>query len=115
MKTKKTAYLYWLISIFGWLGLHRQYLGRRKPNVLWLCTFGLLGVGSLIDLFLIYKWVNSNNAKIEVAQLEKDIIKLKQIKKIVLNKQNFEAASWYNNKERILEAKIIELHKSIIN
>ena len=109
------AYLYWLISIFGWLGLHRFYLDRRKPNVLWLCTFGLLGVGSLIDLFLIFKWVNSINAKIEVAQLEKDIIKLKQIKKIVLNKQNFEAASWYNRREKSLEIKINELNKSIIN
>ena len=84
MKTKQIEYLYWQISIFGWLGFNRQYLGRWKPNVLWLCNFGIFGVGSLIDLFLIYKWVNSNNAKIKIVQLENDIIKLKQIKKIVL-------------------------------
>ena len=114
MKTKQMAYLYWLISIFGWLGLHRYYLGRRKPNVLWLCTFGLVGVGSLIDLYLIFKWVNSINAKIEVAQLEKDLIKLKQIKKIVLSKQNFEAASWYNKKEKLVQKMIVEAQKKII-
>ena len=53
MKTKQIEYLYWQISIFGWLGFNRQYLGRWKPNVLWLCNFGIFGVGSLIDLFLI--------------------------------------------------------------
>ena len=29
IKSKRTAYLLWLLSIFGWLGLHRFYLGRN--------------------------------------------------------------------------------------
>ena len=44
------GYLLWL---FGFLGAHRFYYGRPVTGTLWLCTLGLLGIGWLIDLFLI--------------------------------------------------------------
>ena len=44
------GYLLW---IFGFLGAHRFYYGRPVTGTLWLCTLGLLGIGWLIDLFLI--------------------------------------------------------------
>lgn len=44
------GYLLW---IFGFLGAHRFYYGKPKTGTLWLCTFGLLGIGWLVDLFLI--------------------------------------------------------------
>jgi hypothetical protein len=45
------AYLLWLISGFGALGLHRFYLGKIGTGILWMCTGGLAGIGSLYDLF----------------------------------------------------------------
>ena len=45
------AYLLWLVSGFGALGLHRFYLGKIGTGVLWMCTGGLAGIGSLYDLF----------------------------------------------------------------
>jgi TM2 domain-containing membrane protein YozV len=39
--------------IFGFFGAHRFYFGKRKTGLLWLFTFGLLGIGWFIDLFLI--------------------------------------------------------------
>lgn len=48
--SKTIGYLLWL---FGFTGAHRFYYGRPITGVLWMCTFGLLGVGWLIDLFLI--------------------------------------------------------------
>ena len=51
MKSKGIAYLLWLISIFGWLGFHRFYLGKIGTGILWIITGGVLGIGSLIDLF----------------------------------------------------------------
>jgi TM2 domain-containing membrane protein YozV len=48
--SKLMGYLLW---IFGFTGAHRFYYGRPKTGTLWYCTAGLLGIGWLIDLFLI--------------------------------------------------------------
>lgn len=48
--SKIYGYLLW---IFGFTGAHRFYYGRQWTGTLWFFTFGLLGVGWLIDLFLI--------------------------------------------------------------
>ncbi len=48
--SKTIAYLLW---IFGFTGSHRFYFGRPITGTIWFFTLGLLGVGWLIDLFLI--------------------------------------------------------------
>ena len=47
---KSIGYLLW---IFGFLGAHRFYYGRPISGTIWFFTLGLLGIGWLIDLFLI--------------------------------------------------------------
>lgn len=47
---KTIGYLLW---IFGFLGSHRFYYGRPITGTIWFFTLGLLGIGWLIDLFLI--------------------------------------------------------------
>ena len=44
------GYILWL---FGFLGAHRFYYGRPLTATLYFFTFGLFGIGWLIDLFLI--------------------------------------------------------------
>ena len=48
--SKTIGYGLW---IFGFTGAHRFYYGRPISGTLWFLTLGLLGVGWLIDLFLI--------------------------------------------------------------
>lgn len=43
------GYVLW---IFGFLGAHRFYFGRPISGTIYLFTFGLLGIGWIIDLFL---------------------------------------------------------------
>lgn len=43
------GYLLW---IFGFTGAHRFYFGKPITGTIWFCTLGLLGIGWLIDLFL---------------------------------------------------------------
>ncbi|MGB8712179.1 MAG: TM2 domain-containing protein [Onishia taeanensis] len=48
--SKLMGYLLW---IFGFLGAHRFYYGKPVTGTIWFFTLGLLGIGWLIDLFLI--------------------------------------------------------------
>ncbi len=44
------GYLLWL---FGFTGAHRFYYGKPVSGTVWFFTLGLLGIGWLIDVFLI--------------------------------------------------------------
>ncbi len=44
------GYLFW---IFGFMGAHRFYYGRPVTGTIWFFTLGLLGIGWIVDLFLI--------------------------------------------------------------
>ncbi|MDR2662244.1 MAG: TM2 domain-containing protein, partial [Treponema sp.] len=44
-----------------WAGLHRFYLGKIPSGLLWLCTGGLLGVGSIYDFFTLGRQVREAN------------------------------------------------------
>lgn len=47
---KSIGYILWL---FGFTGSHRFYYGKQISGIIWFFTFGLCGIGWLIDLFLI--------------------------------------------------------------
>ena len=47
---KSVGYILWL---FGFTGSHRFYYGKPISGTIWFFTLGLLGIGWLIDLFLI--------------------------------------------------------------
>ena len=48
--SKVIGYLLWF---FGFTGAHRFYYGKSITGAIWFFTLGLLGIGWLIDLFLI--------------------------------------------------------------
>jgi TM2 domain-containing membrane protein YozV len=48
--SKVIGYALWLV---GFTGSHRFYYGRPVTGTIWFFTLGLLGIGWLVDLFLI--------------------------------------------------------------
>lgn len=44
------GYLFWLV---GFTGAHRFFYGRTLTGILWALTFGLFGIGWIVDAFLI--------------------------------------------------------------
>ncbi len=49
MRSVKTAYWLWAISFLGVAGIHRLYMGKIPTGILWICTWGLFGIGTMYD------------------------------------------------------------------
>ncbi|MBR8838214.1 MAG: TM2 domain-containing protein [Stigonema ocellatum SAG 48.90 = DSM 106950] len=50
----------------GFGGLHRLYNGKIGTGLLWLCTFGVFGIGQFVDLFLIPNMVDEHEMKLRL-------------------------------------------------
>lgn len=61
--SKGISFLLWLACFMGFAGIHRFYLGRPVSGFLYLITFGFLGFGQFIDLFLLPGMVNEENQR----------------------------------------------------
>jgi len=69
MKDKTPAYLLWCGWMIGLAGLHRIYLGRYGTGFLYLFTWGLFGVGQVIDLFQIGRMVEDENNRLLIREM----------------------------------------------
>jgi TM2 domain-containing membrane protein YozV len=48
-----SLFIGYVLWILGFMGAHRFYYGRPVTGTIWFFTLGLLGIGWIIDLFLI--------------------------------------------------------------
>jgi TM2 domain-containing membrane protein YozV len=98
-KSIRTAYILWLVSGFGWLGLHRIYLDKHRTCLVWTLTFGLMGVGALIDLFILHRLVQRYN----IIQQRRALLHQRRLlvkKKAKLEtEQRFEEAAQFQHQE----------------
>lgn len=71
MNRRKSGGTAWLLLIFaGGLGAHRFYLGRTGSAIAMLLTAGLLGLWTIVDLFLMSGMIRETNEKIETEIIE---------------------------------------------
>ncbi|MCL6433004.1 MAG: NINE protein [Leptolyngbyaceae cyanobacterium HOT.MB2.61] len=63
-----TAYVLWLGCLLQLHGLHRLYNGKIFTGLLWMFSFGLFGIGQLVDLLLIPNMVQEHNDKLRSSQ-----------------------------------------------
>jgi TM2 domain-containing membrane protein YozV len=50
-----------LLTFFGYLGLHRFYLGKWLTGILYLCTLGLAGIGIVYDFWTLNEQIDREN------------------------------------------------------
>ncbi len=58
------SYVFWTTWLFGVGGIHRLYNGKIFTGLLWLFTYGLFGIGQLIDLVLLPQIVDEYEEKL---------------------------------------------------
>ena len=64
------GYILW---IFGFTGSERFYYGKPISGTIYFCTFGLLGIGWLIDLFLIPSMAREAELKFKEGRINYDV------------------------------------------
>lgn len=64
---KSIGYILW---IFGFTGSHRFYFGKPVSGTVYFCTLGLLGIGWLIDLFLIPSMARQANLRFREGRID---------------------------------------------
>ena len=62
-KSAGTAYAMMLFTLIGVAGIQHFYLGKVGRGILWLLTFGLFGIGIVIDLFTLGTQTREVNAR----------------------------------------------------
>lgn len=64
------GYILW---IFGFTGSERFYYGKPISGTIYFCTFGLLGIGWLIDLFLIPSMAREADLRFKEGKINYDV------------------------------------------
>ena len=69
-KEKERLKISYMLNLLGFLGfpggLHRLYNGKVVTGLLWMFTFGLLGLGQIVDLFMIPNMVEEREIKLRL-------------------------------------------------
>ncbi len=59
------SYGLWCLTLVGVCGIHRIYNRKPVSGLIWLFTFGLCGIGQLVDLLLIPDMVARANRQLQ--------------------------------------------------
>lgn len=57
------AYALMLFTLIGVAGIQHFYMGKIGRGILWLLTWGLLGIGSIVDIFTLPSQIKTVNAR----------------------------------------------------
>ena len=112
-KSTRLAYLLWALGVFGCLGLHRFYLGKRKTGFIWMGTAGVLGLGALADGLLLKWLVRRHNRLAALRAARRRLKEVKAQKQVYVDTQRFEEAADQRDLEVALLKKIERLQEAL--
>ena len=113
-KSIRTAYLLWLLSGFGWLGLHRIYLDKHRTCLVWTLTFGLVGIGAIVDLFILHRLVQRYN----IIQQRRALLHRKRLlekkKAQLVAEERYDEAALCRDQEIVVQQQMKSLQHDLI-
>jgi hypothetical protein len=112
-KSVRTAYLFWLLGLFGCLGVHRMYLGKRRSARLWLCTAGVIGLGALADAFLLHWLVQRHNRLSALRALRLSLDDTRVKKREAIDGERYPEAAALRDREVVLLREIRSLKEQL--
>jgi TM2 domain-containing membrane protein YozV len=112
-KSVRTAYILWLLGGFGWLGLHRIYLEKHRTCFIWTLTFGVFGVGALIDLFTLPRLVQRYNIIQQRRSLQYQLSLLTKKKERLVAEQRLAEAALCRDQEVVLQKEFKALQQQL--
>lgn len=59
------SYVFW---VFGFIGLHRYYYGKRWTGLLYSLTLGLLFIGWIVDAFQLPSWSKASGENFKMGK-----------------------------------------------
>lgn len=95
------AYILWALGIFGICGVHRLYLGKTVSGIIYLFTFGLFGLGQLMDLFFIPSMTTERNYLILGKFTARSLVDRTSIHKEYFNNKQTNISSFQEKKKEI--------------
>jgi len=63
LRSVGVGYGLWALWLLGLAGIHRFYAGKYITGVIWLLTWGVFGIGQIIDLFLMSGMIENANRR----------------------------------------------------
>lgn len=112
-KSVRTAYVLWLLSGFGWLGLHRIYLDKHRTCFIWTLTFGFFGLGALMDLWTLPRLVERYNLIQRRRALQYQLARLARKKQRLLEEQRFDELALCSDEEVRLQQQFNTLQQQL--
>lgn len=83
---KRLRRLYWIVFFLGWCGVHRFYQKKIGTGILYLFTFGLLGIGWMVDAIKIALAWSKDIERKKGSAINKDavleLVKAKNLKEL---------------------------------
>ncbi|TNJ29893.1 TM2 domain-containing protein [Giardia muris] len=74
-KSLLATYLLWFF--LGFFGIHRFYLHKWCTGIIWLFTWGLFGIGWIVDVCLIPGMVSSYNEAVDADRRYRDLYQVR--------------------------------------
>jgi len=101
------TYLFWAMGLFGLNGIHRFYCRKPVSGGIWLMSLGLVGIGQMVDLFLIPGMVEeANRPLLQLGLATADSVALPSLERQLLRLARASGSNGFSLNDALIELEL---------